>query len=161
MAMTTTRKGRRATTRNLALDVPVLNPFKPGTAPLVLKVEVSEAPAPVEDLMPLYYRGVTYMMPTAIVRAPFPTFTFRHLDKVGIFALEGNRAKVLSSVQRAVASAIDAPSLIKIAAVAHSEDCPEEAMTALKKALKVAARLPEMQALVRSSAATLGYLLDA
>jgi hypothetical protein len=90
----------------------------------------------------------------------FP-FTFRHLDKVGIFALEGNRPKVLSSVQRAVASAIDAPSLIKIAAVAHSEDCPEEAMTALKKALKVAARQPEMQALVRSSAATLGSLLAA
>lgn len=157
---TTVRRTRRATTRELMLDVPVAQPFKTGSAPLVLHVTTTEAPAPIEDLQPLYYRGVTYMMPAAVVRAPLPTFTFRHLDKVGMFALEGNRPKVLSSVQRAIASAIDAPSLIKIAAVAHSESCPEEAMIGLRKALKVSAKQPDLQALVRSSAQTLGYLLD-
>lgn len=130
------------------------------TGSLILQVEASpDAPSP-EDLQPLFYRGVTYMMPASIVKAPLPTFTFRHLEKVGEFALEGNRPKVLSSLQRAVASAVDAPSLIKIAATAHSEDVPEEAMSALQKALKVAQKDPAMQRLVRASAQMLGYSLD-
>ena len=132
-----------------------------GTAPLVLTVEpraVENVPETLE-LQPLYYRGVTYMMPASIVRSPFPTFTFRHLDKVGMFALEGNRPKVVSSLQRAIASAIDAPSLIKIAAVAHSEECPTEALASLKKVLKVS-KNPQMQKLVHAGARTLGYTLD-
>lgn len=130
-----------------------------GTAPLVLQVTTQELAAPSTEieLQPLFYRGVTYMMPASVVRAPLPTFTFRHLDKVGKFALEGNRAKVLSSLQRAVASATDAPSLIKIAAVAHSEGCPDEARAALAKALKVSSRHPDMQALVHAGAKALGY----
>jgi hypothetical protein len=135
-----------------------------GSAPLVLQVTVSNAeaaPAQADvELQPLFYRGITYMMPAEIVRSPFPTFTFRHLDKVGLFALEGNRPKVLSSLQRAIASAIDAPSLIKIAAVAHSESCPDEALSALRKALKVSAKHPQMQVFVRSGAESLGYELD-
>ncbi|MBO9541657.1 hypothetical protein J7643_13800 [bacterium] len=130
-----------------------------GTAPLVLQVTPHAPTAPLAEieLQPLFYRGVTYMMPASVVRAPLPTFTFRHLEKVGTFALEGNRAKVLTSLQRAVASAIDAPSLIKIAAVAHSEGCPDEARASLAKALKVSARHPDMQALVHAGAKALGY----
>lgn len=134
-----------------------------GSAPLVLQVSAAdptEQTAAELELQPLFYRGVTYMMPASIVRSPFPTFTFRHLDKVGMFALEGNRPKVLSSLQRAIASAIDAPSLIKIGAVAHSEGCPEEALASLRKALKVSAKNAEMQALVHAGAKTLGYPLD-
>lgn len=135
-----------------------------GTAPLVLTVEASQTtkemiPSETLELQPLYYRGVTYMMPASIVRAPFPTFTFRHLDKVGMFALEGNRPKVVSSLTRAIASAIDAPSLIKIAAIAHSEDCPAEAQASLQKALKVA-HDSVMKNFVQAGAKTLGYPLD-
>ena len=61
---------------------------------------------------------------------------------------------------KAIASAIDAPSLIKIAAVAHSESCPDEALSALRKALKVSAKHPQMQVFVRSGAESLGYELD-
>ncbi|MNX75367.1 hypothetical protein D3C86_1068350 [compost metagenome] len=130
------------------------------TGSLILHVDPSSDAAPAEDLQPLFYRGITYMMPASIVKAPLPTFTFRHLEKVGVFALEGNHAKVLSSLQRAVSSAVDAPSLIKIAAAAHSEDVPEEAMTALQKALKAAKKDPAMERLVRASAQMLGYSLD-
>ena len=130
------------------------------TGSLILQVEAAPDAPPPEELQPLFYRGVTYMMPASIVKAPLPTFTFRHLSKVGEFALEGNRPKVLSSLQRAVASAVDAPSLIKIAAAAHSEDVPEEAMTALQKALKASKKDPVMQMLVRASAQMLGYSLD-
>jgi len=130
------------------------------TGSLILNVDPSSDAAPPEDLQPLFYRGITYMMPASIVKAPLPTFTFRHLEKVGVFALEGNHAKVLSSLQRAVSSAVDAPSLIKIAAAAHSEDVPEEAMTALQKALKAAKKDPAMERLVRASAQMLGYSLD-
>lgn len=136
-----------------------------GTAPLVLTVETPQAsteliPSETLELQPLYYRGVTYMMPASIVRSPFPTFTFRHLDKVGKFAMEGNRAKVVSSLQRAIASAIDAPSLIKIAAIAHSEECPAEAQASLQKALKVSSRDAVMQGFVQAGAKTLGYCLN-
>jgi len=130
------------------------------TGSLILQVESTSDAAPPEDLQPLFYRGITYMMPASIVKAPLPTFTFRHLEKVGQFALEGNRPKVLSSLQRAVSSAVDAPSLIKIAATAHSEEVPEEAMTALQKALKVAKKDPGLERLVRASAQMLGYSLD-
>lgn len=131
-------------------------------APVSVEIRVTEGPTAADDaLQPLFYRGVTYMMPERIVRAPLPTFTFRHLEKVGIFALEGNRPKVVSSLQRAVASAIDAPSLIKIAAIAHSEKCPQEALSSLKKALKVSLKDPEMTAFVHRGAQTLGYLLEA
>lgn len=129
------------------------------TGSLVLQVEAAPDAPPPEDLQPLFYRGITYMMPASIVKAPLPTFTFRHLDKVGRFALEGNQPKLLSSLHRAVASAVDVPSLIKIAAAAHSEAVPEEAMNALAKALKVARRDPELERLVRASAQMLGYSL--
>jgi hypothetical protein len=130
------------------------------TGSLILRVDDDADASPPDDLQPLFYRGITYMMPASVVKAPFPTFTFRHLDKVGMFALEGNRPKVLSSLHRAVASAVDAPSLIKIAAIAHSEDVPAEAANALTKALKVAKKDPEMQRLVRASAQMLGYPLN-
>ena len=130
------------------------------TGSLILQVEATPDAPPPEELQPLFYRGITYMMPASIVKAPLPTFTFRHLEKVGEFALEGNRPKVLSSLQRAVSSAVDAPSLIKIAAAAHSEDVPEEAMTALQKALKASKKDLAMQTLVRASAQMLGYSLD-
>ncbi len=166
MAMTTTAKKTKqpkAVDVSIRVSEPVVKELpKPGTAPLVLTVSTAaetEAPTAEVELQPLFYRGVTYMMPASIVRAPFPTFTFRHLDKVGMFALEGNRPKVVSSLQRAVASAIDAPSLIKIAAVAHSEGCLDEAVSALVKAVKVTAKQPEMRSLVLSSAKTLGYTI--
>lgn len=166
MAMTTTAKKTKqpkAVDVSIRLSEPVVKELpKPGTAPLVLTVSATEAveETPEVELQPLFYRGVTYMMPASIVRAPFPTFTFRHLDKVGMFALEGNRPKVVSSLQRAVASAIDAPSLIKIAAVAHSEGCLDEAVSALVKAVKVTAKQPEMRTLVLASAKTLGYSIE-
>lgn len=130
------------------------------TGSLILQVEATPDAPPPEELQPLFYRGITYMMPASIVKAPLPTFTFRHLEKVAEYALEGNDAKVLSSLQRAVASAVDPPSLIKIAAAAHSENVPEEAMSALQKAYKAAKKDPAMQALVRASAQMLGYSLD-
>lgn len=166
MAMTTTAKKTKqpkAVDVSIRLSEPTVKELpKPGTAPLVLTVSATEeaAETPDVELQPLFYRGVTYMMPASIVRAPFPTFTFRHLDKVGMFALEGNRPKVVSSLQRAVASAIDAPSLIKIAAVAHSEGCLDEAVSALVKAVRVTSKQPEMRALVLSSAKTLGYTIE-
>lgn len=166
MAMTTTAKKTKqpkAVDVSIRLMEPTVKELpKPGTAPLVLTVTSADAEAesPDVELQPLFYRGVTYMMPASIVRAPFPTFTFRHLDKVGMFALEGNRPKVVSSLQRAVASAIDAPSLIKIAAVAHSEGCLDEAVSALVKAVRVTSKQPEMRYLVLSSARTLGYTIE-
>lgn len=156
----TSRVPQSTTTDASALKPPAKVYKRTETGSLILQVEVAPDAPPPEELQPLFYRGITYMMPASIVKAPLPTFTFRHLDKVGQFALEGNRPKVLSSLHRAVASAVDVPSLIKIAAAAHSEEVPDEAMNALQKAFKVAKKDADLERLVRASAQMLGYSLD-
>lgn len=112
---------------------------------------------PGQESQVLSFRGAEYHLPKRIVASPLPTLTFRHLEKVTVFAFAGKREKVQSAIQRAVASAIDTASLVKIACVAHSEGLHEDATTALVKAVKWAKKDQELKAIALSVASRLGY----
>lgn len=115
---------------------------------------------PGQESQVLSFRGAEFHLPRSIVAAPLPTLTFRHLEKVTTFAFAGKRDKVHSAIQRAIASAIDTASLIKIACVAHSEGLGEEATVALSKAVKWAKKDQALKAIAQSVAAKLGYSIS-
>ncbi len=127
------------------------------TTDLVLDVRpAAEVPEGSRTLEPLFYRGVTVHLPVELVRAPLPTLTFRHLDKVGRAAMEGRRDRVVAALQRAVASAHDVASLLKIAVVALGEGAVEEVSAALARAWRSAQRDPEALEIIREAARALG-----
>ena len=127
------------------------------TSDLVLDVRPAHAvPGPTRALEPLFYRGVTVHLPADLVRAPLPTLTFRHLDKVGRAAMGGRRDRVVAALQRAVASAHDVASLLKIAVVALGEGAIEEVTAALSRAWRTAQRDPEALEIIREAAKALG-----
>jgi len=131
---------------------------KAGTSELVLDVRSNgRAPEAARVLEPLFYRGVTVHLPIELVRAPLPTLTFRHLDKVGRAALEGRRDRVVAALQRAIASAHDVASLLKIAVVALGEGAIEEVSAALARAWRGAQRDPEALEVVREAALAMGH----
>ncbi|MBI6545533.1 MAG: hypothetical protein HY692_01990 [Cyanobacteria bacterium NC_groundwater_1444_Ag_S-0.65um_54_12] len=108
----------------------------------------------------LSFRGAEYYLPKSIVTAPLPTLTFRHLEKVTMAAFAGRRDKVQSGLKRAVASAIDTASLVKIACMAHSEGLHASAITALVKALHCAKKDQQLRDLALLVANRLGYHLN-
>lgn len=112
---------------------------------------------PGEALLPLFYRRAEYMLPAYVVNTPMPTLTCRHLEKATIHKLQGHADQALLAFKRAVASAIEPMTLIKVALACHTEDHVEEAEAALKRALKYAAKDQRSQALVNAIATHLGY----
>lgn len=127
------------------------------TSDLVLDVRpATQVTGTSRVLEPLYYRGVTVHLPADLVRAPLPTLTFRHLDKVGRAAMAGRRDRVVSALQRAIASAHDVASLLKIAVVALGEGAVEEVSEALSRAWRSAHRDPEAMDIIREAARALG-----
>lgn len=110
-----------------------------------------------EELQPLFYRNAEYMLPAYVVRTPMPTLTCRHLEKATIHLLQRRADQALLAFKRAVASAIEPMTLIKVALACHTEKHPEEAQAALKRALKYADRDTRSVALVNGIAAHLSY----
>lgn len=107
----------------------------------------------------LSFRGAEYHLPKQIVTNPLPTLTFRHLQKVTEYAFAGKREKVGSAVKRAIASAIDTASLVKIACVAHSEGLHADATIALSKAVRCAKKDQQLKGIALNVASRLGYHL--
>ncbi len=107
----------------------------------------------------LSFRGAEYHLPKQIVMNPLPTLTFRHLQKVTEYAFAGKREKVASAVKRAIASAIDTASLVKIACVAHSEGLHADATIALSKAIRCAKKDLKLKGVATNVASRLGYHL--
>ena len=112
-----------------------------------------------EESQVLSFRGAEYHLPKSIVIHPLPTLTFRHLQKVTEYAFMGKREKVGSAVKRAIASAIDTASLVKIACVAHSEGLHIDATVALAKAVRCAKKDQRLKAVANNVASRLGYHL--
>lgn len=105
----------------------------------------------------LSFRGAEYHLPKQIVAHPLPTLTFRHLQKVTEYAFAGKPEKVGSAVKRAIASAIDTASLVKIACVAHSEGLHADATIALSKAVRCAKKDQALKGIAINVASRLGY----
>lgn len=112
---------------------------------------------PGEALLPLFYRRAEYLLPAYVVNTPMPTLTCRHLEKATIHKLQGHQDQALLAFKRAVASAIEPMTMIKVALACHTEDHTEEAEAALKRALKYATKDQRSQALVNAIATHLGY----
>ena len=114
-----------------------------------------------DDLQPLFYRNAEYMLPAYVVQTPMPTLTCRHLEKATIHLLQKRADQALLAFKRAVASAIEPMTLIKVALACHTENHTEEAHAALKRALKYADKDPRSTALVNGIAQHLHYDLEA
>ncbi|MEB3195843.1 MAG: hypothetical protein VKP62_01430 [Candidatus Sericytochromatia bacterium] len=112
------------------------------------------------DLLPLFYRRAEYQLPAYVVRMPMPTLTCRHLEKATFHVLQGNAEQALLAFRRAVASAIEPMTLIKVALACHTEDHFEAAGGALRRALKYAGRDGRSASLVRAVAEHLAYDLS-
>jgi tetratricopeptide (TPR) repeat protein len=112
-----------------------------------------------EELQPLFYRNAEYMLPAYVVREPMPTLTCRHLEKATIHKLQGRADQTLLAFKRAVASAIEPMTLIKVALACHTEDYREEAQAALQRAIKYSEKDGRSRALVQAIAKHLDYPL--
>lgn len=112
-----------------------------------------------EELVPLFYRKAEYLLPSYVVQTPMPTLTCRHLEKATIHLLQNRPEQALLAFKRAVASAIEPMTLIKVALACHTEEHRDEAQAALQRALKYGAKDPRSQSLVRAIAAHLNYSL--
>jgi hypothetical protein len=112
------------------------------------------------ELQPLFYRRAEYHLPAYVVQAPMPTLTCRHLEKATVHLLQGHVDQALLAFRRAVASAIEPMTLIKVALACHTESHAEEAGAALRRAMRYAGRDQRSESLVRSIASHLGYPLD-
>jgi tetratricopeptide (TPR) repeat protein len=112
------------------------------------------------EVLPLFYRRAEYRLPAYVVQAPMPTLTCRHLEKATIHLLQGHDEQALLAFRRAVASAIEPMTLIKVALACHTERHVEEAEAALRRALRYAGRDQRSESLVRSIAGHLGYGLE-
>lgn len=135
--------------------------------PVTVEISVSDGgtsyhlTASGEDGAPLYFRRAAYFLPVSVVREPMPTLTCRHLEQATVHLLQGREHQALLAFKRAVASAIDPPSLIKVALACHTEGYRDEAQVALARGLRYALRDAYSSALIRSIATHLGYPLDA
>ena len=105
-----------------------------------------------EDLAPLFYRRAEYLLPAYVVQAPMPTLTCRHLEKATIHLLHQHADQTLLAFKRAVASAIEPMTLIKVALACHTEDYREEAQAALQRAMKYAEKDSRSQGLIKAIA---------
>ena len=110
-----------------------------------------------EALHPLFFRRAEYLLPAYVVDTPMPTLTCRHLEKATIHLLQKKADQALLAFKRAVASAIEPMTLIKVALACHTEDHREEAEAALKRAIKFAGKDERSKSLVRAIAAHLNY----
>jgi hypothetical protein len=132
-------------------------------APVTVNVTVQERATtftfgePGEELQALFFRGGEYMLPAYVVRTPMPTLTCRHLEKAMIHRMQGREDQTLLAYKRAVASAIEPMTLIKVALACHTEKHTEEAEAALQRAIKYAAKDERSKTLVRAIADHLGY----
>lgn len=139
-----------------------------------LRAAVVEAPAAVQivvdgsvtrfefegsgaDLLPLFYRRAEYHLPAYVVQAPMPTLTCRHLEKATVHLLQGHDDQALLAFRRAVASAIEPMTLIKVGLACHTEGHGPEAEAALRRAVKYAGRDLRSVSLVESIGRFLGY----
>jgi hypothetical protein len=112
-----------------------------------------------EELQPLFYRNAEYMLPAYVVREPMPTLTCRHLEKATIHLLQKRADQALLAYKRAVASAIEPMTLIKVALACHAENHPEEAQAALQRAIKYSEKDGRSRVLVQAIAKHLNYEL--
>lgn len=112
---------------------------------------------PGEELQPLFYRRAEYLLPAYVVRTPMPTLTVRHLEKATIHLLQKREDQTLLAYKRAVASAIEPMTLIKVALACHTEEYKAEAEAALQRAIKYAGKDEHSKALVRAIADHFGY----
>ncbi len=132
-------------------------------APVTVNVTVQERSTtfqfgePGEELQPLFYRRAEYMLPAYVVRTPMPTLTVRHLEKAMIHFLQKREDQTLLAYKRAVASAIEPMTLIKVALACHTEEYREEAEAALQRAMKYAGKDERSKTLVRGIASHFGY----
>jgi tetratricopeptide (TPR) repeat protein len=113
-----------------------------------------------EELQTLFFRRAEYKLPAYVVQTPMPTLTCRHLEKATIHLLQGRPDQTLLAFKRAVASAIEPMTLIKVALACHTENHAEEAEAALKRAMKYAADDARSQALVKAIAKHFAYSLE-
>lgn len=110
-----------------------------------------------EEAMPLFFRRAEYKLPSYVVQTPMPTLTCRHLEKATIHLLQGKADQALLAFKRAVASAIEPMTLIKVALACHTENHTEEAEAALKRAMKYANKDSRSQALITAIASHFCY----
>ena len=110
-----------------------------------------------EELQQLFYRNAEFLLPAYVVRSPMPTLTCRHLEKATIHLLQKRADQSLLAFKRAVASAIEPMTLIKVGLACHAENHPDEAVAALKRALKYADKDTRSVALVHGIARHLNY----
>lgn len=110
-----------------------------------------------EELHPLYFRRAEYLLPAYVVDTPMPTLTCRHLEKATIHLLQGKADQALLAFKRAVASAIEPMTLIKVGLACHTEEHRPEAEAALKRAIKYAGKDERSKSLVRAIAGHLNY----
>ena len=109
------------------------------------------------ELHPLFFRRAEYLLPAYVVDTPMPTLTCRHLEKATIHLLQKKADQALLAFKRAVASAIEPMTLIKVALACHTEEHREEAEAALNRAIKYAGKDERSKSLVRAIAAHLNY----
>ncbi|MBM3266981.1 MAG: hypothetical protein FJZ01_04960 [Candidatus Sericytochromatia bacterium] len=165
MAKKTVTKGDAAIETRAAANPPALS-VEVGpdmsVGPVAVDVQVGRIAVlvePGEESQVLSFRGAEYHLPRSIVSHPLPTLTFRHLQKVTEYAFMGKREKVASAVKRAIASAIDTASLVKIGCVAHSEGLHVDATVALAKAVRCAKKDQRLKGIANNVASRLGYHL--
>ncbi|MDB5099932.1 MAG: hypothetical protein JWM80_4353 [Cyanobacteria bacterium RYN_339] len=112
-----------------------------------------------EELQQLFFRNAEFMLPAYVVREPMPTLTCRHLEKATIHLLQNRADQALLAFKRAVASAIEPMTLIKVGLACHAEKHPEEAQAALQRAIKYSEKDGRSRALVQAIAQHLDYTL--
>jgi hypothetical protein len=113
-----------------------------------------------EELRPLFFRRAEYLLPAYVVDAPMPTLTCRHLEKATIHLLQKKTDQALLAFKRAVASAIEPMTLIKVGLACHTEEHRDEAEAALRRAIKYAGKDDRSKSLVQAIAAHLNYDLS-
>lgn len=131
--------------------------------PVTVEISVSEGGTSFhlaqagEDVLPLYFRRAAYFLPAFVVDSPMPTLTCRHLERATLHLLQGQPRQTLLAFKRAVASAIDPASLIKVALACHTEGYAEEACAALSRGMRYASRDSRSAALILTIADHFGY----
>lgn len=133
-------------------------------SPVPATVEITVRPAQAapagEDTAPLFYRGAEYWLPGAIVRSPLTPKVMRQLEKAQVYAVNGDRDRMLAEFRKTLVSTSDVATLVKVAAAAHSEGLAHEAGEALRKAVRMAERLEgAMVAMVQGVARQFGYAI--
>lgn len=113
------------------------------------------------EAQPLYFRKASYLLPAYVVQAPMPTMTVRHLEKAILHLANAKQDQALLAFRRAVASAIEPMTMIKVFLACHTEGYRDEAGMALRRAQRYAEFDPRSRSLVKAMAEALGYDLAA